>query len=37
VRAGGDEGATGEICKTVTRVKIISVYLSFQNNKKILW
>jgi hypothetical protein len=34
VRTDGDEVATGEICKTVESVKIISVYLSFQNNKR---
>jgi ribosomal protein S25 len=33
VRTVGDEGATGEIPKTVESVKIVSVYLSFQNNK----
>ena len=33
VRKAGDEGATGEIHKTIESVKIVSVYLSFQNNK----
>jgi riboflavin synthase alpha subunit len=34
VRTVGDEVATGGICKTVESVKIMSVYLSFQNNKE---
>ena len=33
VRTVEDEGLTGEICKTVESVKIVSVYLSFQNNQ----
>ena len=31
VRTGGNERATGEICKTIEHVKIVSVYLIFQN------
>ena len=30
---GGDEGAKGEIRKTIESVKIVSVYLHFKNNK----
>jgi len=33
ITTGGDEGATGEIWKIIHSVKIVSVYLSFQNNK----
>jgi len=31
---GGNEGAAGEIWKTIESVKIVSVYLICQNNKK---
>jgi urocanate hydratase len=30
---GGDGGATGVIHKTIECVKIVCVYLNFQNNK----
>ena len=33
VRTVGDDGAKGEICKTVESVKVLSVYRSFQNDK----
>jgi len=33
IRTGGDKGATGEIRQTVESVKVVSVYLSFLNNK----
>jgi hypothetical protein len=33
VRTGGDKGAPAEIWKTSESVKIVTVFLSFQNNK----